>query len=275
MRLRWLLALLPCLLMVRTCRHTSESPLRIATFNIEDFPKDARQVDGAFAEMTQLGASIIAVQEIGDPQLFARTTRARLGASWSFFSEPPTDHEPDHLLGVAWDSDKWRMRSWRIYDDTRIDGRNKATLEVRLRPFDGGAILRVLVVHFRAGTDGRETRVEQHAALARILESARESRDRIIVLGDFNATEEGDRASLRATASRTGLTWASEPLACTAFWRRADGCPRSRLDHVLTWTPPSRIEAAGACAREGCDAQPTCPLDATQISDHCPVVATF
>lgn len=268
MRLRWLLALAPCLLL---CRHASEPALRFATFNIEDFPKDDRQVDGAFAELAQLHASFIAVQEIGDPARFARAARERLGASWRFVSEPTTDHDPDHLLGVAYDSSVWALRSWRTYGDTKIDGRNKGVFEARLRPLGGGATVRVLVVHLRSGTAGRPTRELQYAALSRLL-SRLDTRDRIVVLGDFNATEDSDRDSLRRLAADTHLTWASEPLACTAFWRREDSCPRSRLDHVLTSTPPSQIEAAGACAREGCSAQPTCPLYREQVSDHCPVV---
>jgi exonuclease III len=268
MRLRWLLALAPCLLL---CRHSS-TPLRFATFNIEDFPKDARQVEGAFAELAPLHASFIAVQEIGDPALFAATARSRLGPTWRFVSEPRTDHDPDHLLGVAYDSSTWSLRSWRTYDDTRIDGRNKAVFEARLRPIDGGVTLRVLVVHLRSGSDGRPTRELQYAALSRLLAHL-DTRDQLVVLGDFNATEQSDRDSLRALADATHLTWATEPLACSAFWRRADGCPRSRLDHVLT-SSPAHAEAAGACAREGCATQPTCPLDAHVISDHCPILIT-
>ena len=268
MRLRVLFALLPCLLLARTCRHTSD-PMRFATFNIEDFPKDARQINGAFTEIAATHASFVAVEEIGDPALFARTARDRLGPTWRFVSEQPTDHEPDHLLGLAYDTDTWQLASVRTYDDTRVDGREKATLEVRLRHDD--EITRVLVVHLKSGTSGRAIRARQYEGLARIVPS----RERTIVLGDFNATEDSDRDSLRALARATYLTWASEPLACTAFWRRPDGCPRSRLDHVLTSFTPSHIEAAGACARHGCDAEPTCPLDAHEVSDHCPVVVTF
>jgi len=96
-----------------------------------------------------------------------------------------------------------------------------------------------------------------------------------VLLGDFNATEIGDRDDLALLARDMNMVWASEPLACTAFWSREDSCPRSRLDHVLTWTAPATIEIAGACAREGCDTQARCPIYAHEVSDHCPVIVTF
>ncbi|MBA3541607.1 MAG: endonuclease/exonuclease/phosphatase family protein [Deltaproteobacteria bacterium] len=135
--------------------------------------------------------------------------------------------------------------------------------------------MRVLVVHLKAGGDGRDIRARQYAALATVVRAVQHSGERIVLLGDFNATADDDRKDLARLAALTGLRWATEPLACSAFWSRDDGCPRSRLDHVLTWAPPRRVEAAGACATEGCDWQDRCPLYAEQVSDHCPVVVTF
>lgn len=93
-------------------------------------------------------------------------------------------------------------------------------------------------------------------------------------MGDFNATEASDRDDLAALARGTGLTWASEPLACSAFWERLDDCPTSRLDHVLTWRDPASVVARGAC-EEGCDRRDSCPLYRREISDHCPVTVGF
>src|SRR3954452_11894079 len=104
--MRWWL-----LLLLVACR--SEPPaLRIATFNIEDFPKNPAQVRGAFAELGQTHASIIAVQEIDDPAVFARAAHEYLGASWQFVPSgwtPALDH-PRHL-GVAFDSTRFQLIS--------------------------------------------------------------------------------------------------------------------------------------------------------------------
>jgi endonuclease/exonuclease/phosphatase family metal-dependent hydrolase len=258
-----------------SCRHGER--LRFATFNIENFPKDARQIDGAFAEIAALDASFVAVQEISQPRLFLATAQQRLGARWDFIhvDTAPLGAYASHHNGVLFDRDVWQLVSWTSYDDTRDGGRHKPTLEVRLRPADGGDIVRVLVVHLKSGSEGRDIRARQLRALGPLAERAMASGERVVVLGDFNATNDDDRADIAAVGRRANMTWATEGLACSAFWRRDDGCPRSRLDHVLTWAAPAKVEAAGACATEGCDWEASCPVYAHQVSDHCPVVVTF
>jgi endonuclease/exonuclease/phosphatase family metal-dependent hydrolase len=258
------------------CGGDSHEPLRIATFNIEDFPKDDRQVAGAFAQIVATGASIVALQEIVETHRFERALAERLGADWQVAFEPSPRH-PNHHLGVLFERTRWSLVGLTVHDGTRLEeGRNKPTLEVRLRSAGDGEIVRVLVVHLKAGGDGRAIRARQYTALAQIAETAQASGERVVLLGDFNATDDdGDRGDLAALATKSGLVWASEPLACSAFWDRDDGCFRSRLDHVLAWARPARIEAAGACATDGCDWQDSCPLYRDEVSDHCPVVATF
>lgn len=249
-------------------------PLRIATFNIEDFPKDDRQIAGAFAELAALDAPILAVQEIMDPRRFEHAMRARMGAQMRVVFEPFVELGYRHT-GVVFDQRGFQLVSTRLHDQTSLGGRHKSVLEVRLRPLVGGTIVRVLVVHLKSGSDGRDVRALQHAALRRITAGAVRSGDRVVVLGDFNATHDvHDRDDLAKLARSTGLHWSTEGLACSAFWRRADGCPRSRLDHVITWTA-GRATAAGACATEGCDWQASCPLYREHVSDHCPVIVSL
>ncbi len=250
------------------CTHHT-SALRVATFNIEDFPQHARQIDGAFRELSATGASIFAVQEIMEPARFVRELHARLGEAWDFVHTDTGSHD----LGVAFDRRAWRLVSTEVHDETCLGGNHKPTLEVQLRA--GDETVRVLVVHFKSGSAGRDVRARQHAALLRIVRAAAASGDRVVVMGDFNATEPADRDDLARLARATGLAWATESLACSAFWSRDDGCPRSRLDHVLTSSPPHEVVAGGACASEGCDWQQSCPLYVDEVSDHCPVVVDF
>lgn len=277
MKLRWgLLAIAAFACALRcACRESPREPVRIATFNIEDFPKNRKQIDGAFAEIRATHASIVGVQEIGAPELFAHEARWRLGDSWQFvYVTASSDRDGRRRdLGVLFDSARYKLLGTKVHDGTRLGDRNKPVFEARLQ--DGSLIVHVLVLHLRSGTDGRSVRVSQYRALRQIVREVVRSQEKVVVLGDFNATEVGDRDDLALLARDTGLVWASEALACTAFWRREDGCPRSRLDHVLTSSSPAKIEVAGACAREGCDATPSCPLYAHEVSDHCPVVMTF
>jgi endonuclease/exonuclease/phosphatase family metal-dependent hydrolase len=259
----------------RRCRDQPPLRWRAATFNIEHFPKDQRQVDGAFAEMATLGATIIAVQEITDTELFTVTARTRLGASWQFVPEHAPDGTFDHQIGVLFDREAYAFVRRRVHAGTRLEGRHKPTLDVELRDRTSGDTLRVLVVHFKSGGDSHPIRRRQYAALATIVADVQRSGARIIVLGDFNATGEPDRADLTQLAATTRTTWATEDLACSAFWDRIDSCPTSRLDHVLTTMPPVETRAEGGCAEVGCDTQDRCPLYEEHVSDHCPVVVTF
>jgi endonuclease/exonuclease/phosphatase family metal-dependent hydrolase len=276
MKARWLLviAIASVAIAGRRCRHDEPPPLRIATFNIEDFPKTSRQIDGAFAELARLPADIVALQEITDPDLFAREAHARLGAQWDFVY---TQASAVHTQGVLFDRSRYTLVSTAVHDETRLaEGRHKPTFEARLAPVAGGTIVRVLVVHLKAGGDGRAIRERQYRALRGVVATAMRSGDRVVLLGDFNATDDaGDRRDLAELARATGTRWASEGLACSAFWNRDDGCPRSRLDHVVAWTAPADVTAGGACATEGCAWQNSCPIYTEQVSDHCPVVATF
>lgn len=256
------------------CGHTARARVRIATFNIEHFPKDARQVEGAFDEIVAAGASVVAAQEITDPELFLAAARRRLAASWDFVH----DHRRianHHHVGVLFDRQIWRFVSAAVHEGTFLGPLDLPVLEVRLAPVDGGVITRILVVHLRPLTAGRPTRARQHEVIAGLARAARDSGERVVVLGDFNATEDSDRDDLAALARAAELRWATRALACTAFWRRDDGCPRSRLDHVLTSEPPTRVVATGGCASHGCEHEDRCPRFAEQISDHCPVVVDF
>jgi endonuclease/exonuclease/phosphatase family metal-dependent hydrolase len=249
--------------------------LRFATFNIENFPKDSRQIDYAFEEIASLSASFIAVQEIGEPETFEIASR-RLAGRWGFAhvdTRPIGERRPGHHIGVLFDKTIWTLVSTRVHDGTRLEGgRHKPVLDVRLR--SGDTTVTVLVVHLKSGGDAHEIRARQLVALADIVKRVELRGDQVVLLGDFNATGESDRRDIAHLASQTGLWWASEPLACTAFWNREDGCPRSRLDHVLMSELPRSIHAAGACATRGCDWEESCPIYTKWVSDHCPVVVT-
>jgi len=253
----------------------------VATFNIEDFPKSARQASAAFEEIARLGAAIVAVQEITEPEFFARRARDVLGADWQFvslFTDPPGDPltvHPVHHLGVLYDERWFTLVATRSHDGTRLEGRHKPTFDVELRDVDTGEHLRVLVVHLKAGGENQPIRARQLAALRQIVAEVQRSGQRVIVLGDFNATSDADRRAIAALARATGLGWATEPLACSSYWARDDGCVGARLDHALTTAPPIEVHAAGACATEGCDRRDACPVYTEDVSDHCPVVLSF
>ena len=241
----------------------------IATFNIENFPRDERQTRGAFAAIEATGASAVAVQEITEPQTFAAEARARLGPSWRFVSD--SGARLQHV-GVLFDGEVFTLGYARTHDETSLGGTHKPTLEVRLRRVDGGRAARLFVVHLKAG--GQEhapVRARQLVALAGIVGEAARSWDEVLVLGDFNSTTEGDRELLARFARRTGLDWSSRGLACTSYWDRSDGCLGVALDHVFS-RRAAATEVGEPCATEGCEMRGRCPAFHREVSDHCPVV---
>jgi endonuclease/exonuclease/phosphatase family metal-dependent hydrolase len=245
--------------------------VRIATFNIEHFPRDDEQVRRAFDEIEGLGVDLVAVQEITDPDRFERVAERRLG-DWGFVHTGVAPGMPGHRLGLVYDRSRWLTETLRIHPRSDLDRRCQPVLDVELRPASGeGRWLRVLVVHLRPTTEGRALRVREHERLRRLAASVRRPEQDLVILGDFNATEDADRVDLAALARAADLHWASEGLRCTAFWRRDRDCPTSRLDHVLTSAAPGSVRARGVCERQGCETRRTCPSDALVVSDHCPV----
>lgn len=285
-RAAWILVAIASVLWViaggMRCRD-AEVTQRFATFNIENFPKDARQIDGAFEQIASLGASFVAVQEISEPALFGREAERRLGPAWEFVhldtapwirSSMPfaRSRGKSHHNGIVFDTRAWTFVSSRAHHETRIGERHKPTFEVRLRPVAGGRIVRVLVVHLKSGGQNEDIRERQLRGLAKIL--AKDVDEPTILLGDFNATGDRDRQNLAALARAGRIGWATRDLACSAFWSRENACPRSRLDHVFTTQRTTRVEVSGACATHGCEATESCPVWAEHVSDHCPVVVT-
>lgn len=276
---RWPLALaLVALLPFAPWLCAPRPALRVATFNIENYPKSARQEAGAFEAIRQLGVAAVGVQEIVEPAAFAEAAGRRLGPGWRFvFAEGG----PKQRVGVLFDGEGLELLSTRTHRETEaVYPGAKPTFEARLRPkssasfLGAGAdeVLRLLVVHFKAQGDGVGRRRAQFEALRPVLAAAMGSGERVVLLGDFNATEGADRDELAALARATGSTWASRELPCTSYWARPDGCRGSALDHVLTWAAPRGVAARGPCESEGCTPGERCPIFREEVSDHCPVV---
>jgi endonuclease/exonuclease/phosphatase family metal-dependent hydrolase len=256
-----------------SCGRCGGAPgVSVVTFNIESFPRDERQVAGAFAMLEELDAPVVAVQELVDPARFAREAFARLGRRYALVVSPVG---PVRRLGLLFDGDVYALSWARAHDQTRLRPNDRHVLEVRLAPHDGGRALRVLVVHLAAGGESEALRAEQLRQLGPIVREAAASPDEVVLLGDFNSTGPADRARLAALAGDTGLTWASQALACTSYWDRLDGCVGSALDHVFVRTPPSEIAARGPCEEFGCDRRDRCPAFHREVSDHCPITTTL
>jgi endonuclease/exonuclease/phosphatase family metal-dependent hydrolase len=250
--------------------------VRVATFNIRSFPEHPGQVDAAFAMIAELDVPIVAVQEIMDPQVFTDAATRTLGPNWRAEFGPWGDGDKRRLLpGVLYDNHRYQLDHARLHRQTRIDGVGRPMLEVRLLARDDGSALRVFVVHLQSGGDNADQRRAQLDAVTPILQRAAAGKDEVVMLGDFNSTSDADRELLRKFAQTVDLHWASEQLACTSYWKPEGKCQGSALDHVFTSRPASETTARGPCESVGCVPGDRCPTFYDEVSDHCPVTATF
>jgi endonuclease/exonuclease/phosphatase family metal-dependent hydrolase len=257
--------------------------VKIATFNIRDFPEHPRQIEGAFQTIAALDVPVVAVQEITSPTTFAAAAKHYLGWQWraEFGLREPVKGSglvpkgPVLLPGVLYDGDEYELDYARRRFETRIGDVGRPTLEVRLRHRERSPRLRVFVVHLKSGGDHFGLRRKQLEALAPRVRAAAKTNDEVVVLGDFNATGEQDRVALAEFALVTGLHWASAELECTAYWRPGGKCTGSALDHVFTERAPASVAARGPCEEIGCEPGDSCPIFHDVVSDHCPVSAAF
>jgi endonuclease/exonuclease/phosphatase family metal-dependent hydrolase len=262
---------------MRACPGPS-AQVRVATFNIRSFPEHPQQVEAAFAVIADLDVPIVAVQEIMDPHVFTAAALRTLGPNWRTEFGPWRDEDERRLLpGVLYDNHRYQLDYTRLHRQTRIDGFGRPMLEVRLLARGDGPTLRVFVVHLQAGGSEQNAvrRRAQLQAVTPILRHAAAGNDEVVMLGDFNSTGDADRDLLRGFARATELHWASEELACTSYWKPDGKCHGSALDHVFTSRPASETTARGPCESVGCVPGDRCPIFYDEVSDHCPVTATF
>jgi endonuclease/exonuclease/phosphatase family metal-dependent hydrolase len=255
-----------CALVATFASSRSSGELRVATFNIEYYPKSQAQAERALDVIASLDAPLVAVQEITAPHHLANMARARLGDAWRL---AVVDHR--FATGVLFDSRRFAHLSTHTHTSTVVFPAAIPVLEVRFDDVGTGERVRLFVVHWKAGGENFPTRKRQMDAFAPILATARHSGDRIVVLGDFNATGDDDRARIGALAQGASLEWATRAIGCTCFWQRERDCVGSALDHVLTTERVHAVRTAGACAG-GCPTTERCPAWRNEVSDHCPVV---
>ena len=271
--IRFLVVAAVFLFVAKTC--FGSRVVDVVTFNIENYPKSERQVDGAFEALEAIEPEIVALQEIRKPEEFRFELRSRLGSRWHTAWPNPS---PRHHVGLAYDSGLFEFLSSETHRTTEVcpGAACKPTLEVRLRR-KGGAeeTLAVFVVHLKAYDDGIDERREQYRALQDILQAARDRGDRIVLAGDFNSTRAEDRELIAKLAATYQLRWPTRRLDCTGYWKPENRCLGTALDHILVdgASPPGA--GRGPCRSVGCDPGESCPVFFHQVSDHCPVTVAL
>lgn len=261
--------------------------LRIATWNLRNFPGERQDLPRLRARLQELAADVIAVQEVRDPGAL----RALMPGWGLALSE--AGGRGGQRLGFLYDPSAVELvGAPREHAALAMGGLVRPGFSGYLRARGGGPDFHVVVVHLKSRAEGHGLRRAQWDALAEIVvnDVARGDAD-LVLLGDFNATgaergrEAQELADLDARFGAVGLRRVASAGGCSAYW---DGARRdawhepSLLD--LVWVAGLREAGEGPlearallhCARHHCAAFRSTEAhpepDYADLSDHCPVV---
>lgn len=265
---------------------TKGAGLRVATWNLRNFPEPTQDLARLGERLKDLGADLLAVQEIHDPVAL----QALLPGWVVHLSEQ--GGRGHQRLGVAFDPAVLELvEPVREHLELAMGGRVRPGLSAYLRARDGGPDFHVLVIHLKAKPDGQPLRMKQWSLLAAIAGDLLRRDPDLIVLGDFNATgavkgsADQELAALGAVLEPLGLRRLAPDSPCSAYWegsRRDAWHEPSLLD--LVWVaaleegvgPASRVRPLHHCARHQCRPFRSTPAhpepDYANLSDHCPVM---
>jgi len=263
--------------------------LRLATFNVRNFPSDALLTggDAGAAETDQrprvvrtqdetdeamlidlldrLDFDLLAVQEINDTARF-EAVLARLGAkngrSYQAIFSTAWEH-PQHV-GVVLRTDRLRLDDPRIHGEIATRPTMRAGLSARVTSAKpGGVDFGVLVLHLASGdTSGRAAfRAEQGRFAADVVAKLQaEANDRdFVVMGDLNTAKgEGEMPGL--DAAMRGLSRQPNEAACTSYYVKGKNVvdvQPALIDHVYLASMDERdrtvpVTAGAHCYERSC-----------------------
>lgn len=278
--------------------------LRIATWNLRNFPLDERPQDPALGYLRQtnicdlgdalarLDADVLGLAEIRDARRFPPVLRRSGGDHRYQVVLSRHGGRRGQRLAIAWDDRVLEAVGGPVeIREVAVDDDLRPALALRLRSRrDPWFDLTVVQVHLTSSLSGYEVRIAQHRALVEWLRREIEAGrgDRLVVMGDFNTTGGRDRSAAAELAELDrlydpiGVSRIANATGCSEYWEgggEPDGVQLpSLLDHVWLRGLGDGIPDARSwlhCQRHGC--QPfesrAGNEDATfwDVSDHCPV----
>lgn len=270
---------------------TDDRRIRVATFNIEMFPRLCTDRTAVAHTIAEIDADVLAIQEIVDAaalrEVLAEASREH-GRDWQLVLGACGGDGVSVTTGVAWDASRVRLVDARSFPGLMPDGDGEcgtdqaATLAV-VETSEADR-LAVLSVHLRPFPENFDERKRQWPRVLAILDDAEDRWDAdAIALGDYNTTgfsgkPTEERDFVEDVVARAGMELLTGELACTEYWQPlppfSDVVP-SLLDHAVTtggdWDAP---RVMGLCARLRCEARARPAMDPhwRTVSDHCPVV---
>lgn len=279
--------------------------LRIATWNIRNFPLDERpqQDDLGFSRRTNicdledvlsaLDADLLGLAEIGDKRRFPPILRRATGDARYGIRFSSHGGRWGQMIALAWNMDRLEL----VGEPFEVPG---VALDPSLRPALGawfrsvdepGLSFAAVQVHLAATPRGFDERQRQYDRLVEWARAAADERGevRLVVMGDFNTTGWPDGSTnqelelLDSVFATAGFGRLPNATGCTEYWEGRgdrDGVQvPALLDLVYvrgleSWSP-SRAQSWLHCRRLSCGQMISIKgrEDGTfwDVSDHCPV----
>ncbi len=261
---------------------------RVATWNLRNFPRETRDQSRVRANLLSLGADLIAVQEVVDPEVLQQ-----LMPEWELHLSQ-RGGRGHQRLGVLFNPQTVEVVSpLREHASLELGGRVRPAVSIEVRCRRTGLQLSVVVVHLKARPQGFAKRSEQWPKLGEVVANVtgQAATPHVVVLGDFNLTgppggspQQEQVALAHALQARADLHLVPNLEGCSAYWeggRRDRWKEPSLLDLIWVGSLEHRVAGGVArsfahCARHRCqsfradEAYPD--LDYAVASDHCPVV---
>jgi endonuclease/exonuclease/phosphatase family metal-dependent hydrolase len=287
----------------------AQQTIQVGTFNIEWFPcKDdgelmreygielrnppvgnSTDTEALFSFLKDIDIELLAVQEIVDAELFAEEAKKYLGQNYDFIYSQSGGSQK---VGFLYDSSVLELLGDpRSYDEIllRSSSRLRPAFGAYFKSKSAGFDFSVVVVHLKSAPSGWDIREQQLEILEKILvEIALETIDNdVILLGDMNNVSPAGPNEFKSMIERLGYFWASGEITHkpTNFWQprySEEKIIASTIDHIFV-SADAKVElieksadVAGMCSalKESFEAHEI-PEYFHQISDHCPVFASF
>lgn len=284
--------------------------LRVATFNIRNYPAEPPPADGSgevasspstHAEQTdeellldvleRLDFDVLAVQEIRDPaalEALLVELGERTGATYAAAFSTNAASGNDQQVGIVARADKVALTDVREHPEVDVKGTLRAGLSARLASVkEGGLDTGIMVLHLASGDSAKRAalRAEQAKAAATIVAelTAERADGDFIVLGDLNtAREEAELGGLDDAFAGAELGRLDNASGCTSYYvkNKLGAVAPSWIDQVYVASLAERdaeveLVSGAHCFERSCQAfESDEPGDAPVywgVSDHCPV----
>lgn len=285
--------------------------IEIGSFNMEWFPcKDdgemmkkyginlshpphgsATDVPAMFHFLKNLDVELLGVVEIVDPQFLADSAAKYLGPQFKVIYAPSIGSQK---VGFLYDSSVLQVVGQpEIYAQVKLDPDSwlRPAFRAKFKVLPDGADFQAIIAHLKAAPSGWSKRERQWEVLEDILSRLPDEQgdEDIILMGDFNNVSKLGYDEFRPRLERIGFVWANADMAggngYTNYWRpdyTKNRIQASLIDQLFIskgFTDEfveGSDQAGGMCAAKETEYEgDAIPDYYEEISDHCPVFATF